>query len=60
MTLAIITNDGEVVTVIENLEGYDLSKPIARTHVTDEIESALTKITAQSINEEPSVLLNNR
>jgi hypothetical protein len=43
MKLALITEDGVVITLIEDIEEYDLSKPFARAEVIDEIQAELKK-----------------
>ncbi len=44
MKLAIITDSGTVFEVIDGLEEYDLSKPLARSHVADEIRDEIERI----------------
>lgn len=49
MKLAIIDDKGEVHTVIEKLEKYNLDKPIARASVIGEIQDSLVAINSPSI-----------
>lgn len=43
MRLAVITNDGEVIEVMDDLEEYDLSKSFARADVADAIQRAMAQ-----------------
>lgn len=38
MRLALITDDGELVDAIEDIDAYDLSKPMTRADVIEDIE----------------------
>mgnify|MGYP003328396096 FL=1 len=41
MRLVLINNEGEVREITDELEGYDLSKSIARADLCNDIEEAL-------------------
>jgi hypothetical protein len=43
MKLALITDNGTVITVIEKIEEYDLSFPLAGSEVIDAIQAELKK-----------------
>ena len=38
MKLALITDDGEIIDVTEDVEEYDLEKPFARASVIDDVK----------------------
>ncbi len=44
MNLALITTEGIVITLIENLEEYDLRKPMAKAEVLETIEDELNRL----------------
>jgi hypothetical protein len=43
MKLALIKDDGTVIPVIEDIEGYDLSFPLAMSEIADAIQRELKK-----------------
>jgi len=43
MNLALTTNDGEIVTVVEDIEDYDLSKQVAAVEVIEAIKTELAR-----------------
>ena len=44
MRLLIADNDGNVLEVLDDLEGYDLAKPFARQEVAEAVQRAMEKI----------------
>lgn len=52
MKLVIIDDNGEVHTVIEKLEEYNLDKSIARANVIGEIQDSLVAITSPKVDRE--------
>jgi hypothetical protein len=43
MRLALINNEGEVYEITDEIEAYDLDKPMARANICNEIQEALEK-----------------
>lgn len=46
MKLALITDDGEVIEVVDGIEEYNLDKTIARASVVNEIQAAVHRSVA--------------
>jgi len=44
--LAIIDNEGNIVVFLEDIEKYDLDKPIARGYLVSETQDAIAKVKA--------------
>jgi len=44
MDLAIVTEQGEVFTVVECLEEFNLEKPIARSEIVGAVEAEMKRI----------------
>ena len=49
MKLAIITDEGEVVIVMDDLQDYNLDKMMARVEVADQIQLALQALKENNV-----------
>lgn len=43
MRLVLVNNNGEVYEITDEIEAYDLDKPMARANICNEIQEALEK-----------------
>ena len=58
MRLTITTDEGTVIEIIDDVQLYDLDKPLAAAHLIGEIASAITEGRGQDAQERRDKIVN--